>query len=191
MFKQVATVWKANYGPLLFTVGSVAAVMMCIMWYRNMIPEIALAEPVQLPRRLNWNTASCYFVARIERTGSSPEGVPEINEGRVVVYSYDPNRESTYDSPLLSKEFVLGADGTATVVIELRAGMYTAYAFLDTIDNGRLDTDPETRAPLEPAVGTGSEELLSLHSLGDGAFSVEVDKPHFCLMKLDVGRQPK
>ncbi len=157
MLKSILKSWKENRGNLLLALGSVAGLMMCLVWYFQLVPEVRLMA-LSLPSTMVSSTGprsapnSLVGILRLpprERLAKSltPESL------RAVVEVYPPHDTITEHlfSPLLVQVVTLpeGGGPVAVVFNDLPPGRYAAVAYIDLDDNGRFDLD-EAKLNSEP-----------------------------------------
>ncbi len=181
MLKKVLSAWRRNHGTQLFAIGCGAGLIMCIMWYKQWLPELNIAGgPANFTRQADKLDTTSYFVAHI--TGPIPTAESLGKKGFISLFAYNDSPDNEERLPVVTQEFQLDIMGTATIVQELTPGLYTAFAFLDLNDNGRIDLD-EHGTPLEPfrtsAPTAGPQDF---NNLEPAAFRVNRGRPYFCLM---------
>ena len=178
MLKSILKSWKENRGNLLLALGSVAGLLMCIVWYFQLVPDVRLIArslPDTFVSASGPRSAPNSLVGivrtpprqRLIQT-SSPEVV------HAVVEVYPPNDaipEQLY-TPLLVQTVTLPEAGGPVAVVfnDLPPGRYAAVAYIDLNDNGRFDIEESdlkgepfslARLPGPPRLRPTSNEKLS------------------------------
>lgn len=182
MFKRIRSAWNNNHGTQLLVIGCVASVAMCLLWYRQWLPEINFGQPAAISRPTGTVTAPGHFVGRIV---SSPPADGEQVRGLLLLFAYHTLDEVDQHTPTRTLPFQLDPEGTATIVEELPPGRYAAFAFLDYNENGRLDFN-SAGDPLEPfQTSSPTQERQDFKNLRPAAFAIQPDRPHFCRLRFN------
>lgn len=170
MIRQILKSWQENRGNLLVLLGSLAGIMMCLVWYFQLVPEVSLMSR-GIPGTLI-STApppnSSLLVALIRRpiqNSASANTTPGAIIGeplRAIVEVYSPHDAlSQQTTPLLIQSVALRDDGVPVAVVfhDLRPGKYAAVAYIDVNGNGSFDTH-------EDESGNITEPFCLARSLG-------------------------
>lgn len=153
---------------------------MCLFWYKQWVPELNFARPAVFTRLMDKADAPSYFVARI--IGPIPAAEESGVKGILSLFAYSDEENMDERMPIMMHEFQFDAEGAATIVQELRPGIYSAFAFLDLNDNGRIDLDDEG-GPLEPfRTSAASLESQDFKNLEPAGFEIIRGSPYFCIM---------
>lgn len=153
---------------------------MCVLWYNQWLPELNFARPAVFTRLADKADAPCYFVARI--IGPIPAAEETGVKGVLSLFAYSEAENMDERLPIMMHEFQFDAEGAATIVQELRPGHYSAFAFLDLNDNGRIDLDDDG-VPLEPfRTSAPSLESQDFKNLEPAGFEVNGGSPYFCVI---------
>lgn len=151
MIRQFSKSWKENRGNLLLLLGSLAGLLMCLVWYFQLVPEVSLlnrAVPGTLVSASS-RPSSSSLVAIIRNLPGSPLSTTASantswGEARqVIVEVYAPHDPLPHQSaPLLIQSVPLRDDGVPVAVVfsDLQPGMYAAVAYIDVNDSGSFDT---------------------------------------------------
>lgn len=157
MLQQIMNSWKDNRGNLLLLLGACAGVLMSVVWYFKLIPEITLVGR-GLPSTLISSSSMVDpnpLVALIRAPGLPTD--QSFPDAHVVVEVYPSNEALTQQlSPLYLQAITLPTDGRLRAVVfnNLSPGQYAAVAYIDINDNGRFDVDEK---------GTFSEPFRLAH----------------------------
>lgn len=150
MIRQILNSWQENRGNLLVLLGSLAGLLMCLIWYFQLVPEVSLMArgiPGTListgPRP---NSSSLVAILR------SPVGqVSKINAAtkttsgdalQAIVEVYPPDDSfSQQVAPLITQSVKLRDDGVPVAVVfeNLQPGRYSAVAYIDLNGSGSFD----------------------------------------------------
>ncbi len=187
MLKSILKPWKENRGNLLLVLGSVTGLLMCLVWYFDLVPEVRLiarSQPSSPVSASGPHSApnSLVGIVRLPARGRLPiTSSPESMRAVVEVYPpHDTIPEQLFTPLLVQKVALPEAGGPMAVVFnDLLPGKYTALAYIDLNDNGRFDFDePSLNSepfrlarllgpPRQPT--TVNEELSSDAGSTDGA----------------------
>lgn len=149
MLKPILKSWKENRGNLLLALGSMAGLLMCLVWYFDFVPEVRLVAR-SLPSTLVSATAprsapnSLVGIVHLPARGLLPQA-SSSESTRAVVEVYPPNDtipEQLF-SPLLAQTVTLPEAGGPMAVVfnDLPPGKYAAVAYIDLNNNGRFDIE--------------------------------------------------
>ncbi|MCA9181461.1 MAG: DUF2141 domain-containing protein [Planctomycetales bacterium] len=156
MLKSILKSWNENRGNLLLAFGSVAGLLMCLVWYFDLVPEVRLIarSPSTLVSANGPRSAPTSLVGivrvpareRLPQTSSS-----ELTRAVVEIYPPQDTIPEKLFSPLLVQDVALpDAGGPMAVVFnDLPPGKYAGVAFIDLNSNGRFDVE-ESGAQSEP-----------------------------------------
>jgi hypothetical protein len=147
MLKSILKSWKENRGNLLLILGSVAGLVMSLVWYFELVPEITLVTR-NMPGTLvstgpRVASSSLVGIVRAPARQQLPESAPTAVR-QAVVEVYPPSHAPPENlSPLLLQTVELRDDGGPVAVVfnDLPPGKYAAVAYIDLNDNGRFDIE--------------------------------------------------
>ena len=147
MFKSILKSWKENRGNLLLILGSVAGLVMSLVWYFELVPEITLVTR-NMPGTLvstgpRVAASSLVGIVRAPVRQQLPESASAAMR-QAVVEVYPPSDAPPEDlSPLLLQTVELRDDGGPVAIVfnDLPPGKYAAVAYIDLNDNGRFDIE--------------------------------------------------
>jgi hypothetical protein len=183
MLQKIRAAWRRNHGTPLFAIACVAGLIMCVLWYKQWVPEVNFANPATFTRLADKGGAPSYFVARI--IGPVPATEDTAVKGVLSLFAYGGSDDVDERVPTVMHEFQFDPDGAVTIVQELRPGQYSAFAFLDLNGNGRIDLD-DAGIPLEPfRTSAATLEPQDFKNLEPAAFEVAAGSPFFCVMLFD------
>ena len=158
---------------------------MCLLWYKQWLPEINIGRASAFARQADPRDAPTYFVARI--LGQPPDEDDDeqlASRGLLLLFAYQQAEPADQRTPARTIAFQLDREGNATVVEELPPGLYTAFAFLDLNENGKLDFDAQG-TPLEPfQTSAPTSEPQDFHNLAPAAFELTPANPYFCVLRI-------
>lgn len=149
MLKSILKSWKENRGNLLLILGSVAGLMMCLVWYFQLVPEVHLMArslPSTLVSASGPRAApnSLVGIVRLPPRGQLPQtSSPALMHAVVEVYPPHDTISEHLFSPLLVQAVTLPEAGGPVAVVfnDLPPGRYAAVAYIDLNDNGRFDIE--------------------------------------------------
>lgn len=151
MIRQILKAWHENRGNLLLLLGSLAGLLMCLIWYFQLVPEVSLMSRgipgtlISTSPRPN-ATSLVALVRRPVHSSTKPSSTTDVVTGeplRAVVEVYSPHGTlSQQTTPLLVQAVTLRDDGVPVAVVfhDLRPGKYAAVAYIDVNGNGSFDT---------------------------------------------------
>lgn len=139
------TSWRGNFGPHLLVTSILVAIMVCVLWYLQWVPDLQLrTSGSRLSSNVPPDTAT--LVARIELP--SEHGFERPMRGLVFLF---PQRTTPDGRAAPSYVFRFSLDGknSATLVESVVSGDYTLVAALDLNANELIDFDDDGQ-PTEP-----------------------------------------
>ncbi len=151
MLKHLCTSWKKSRGNLLIGLGSLAGLLMCCVWYFQLLPEVQFVpRNAGTPRAVAARSSPNYLVAIVRtpslNTKSNPNIVLPLRCSVEILTSSEVLQQDYI--PLLTQTTLIGANGGAKAMVF--AGDFprelTVLAYLDLNDNGKLDFDESNRA---------------------------------------------
>lgn len=145
MIQSSSNTWKSNGGNVLLVTAGLATLLVCLVWYLNILPKIEFIAPRRpAPRRTIFQRPVTVLVVAVLVS----EKYPSI----VTIHRPFGEIEDTSD-PVAFRQFPAGLPGTQVAVFtELATGNYAVSAFLDINDNGIFDVDPpEPRQFFKPS----------------------------------------
>ncbi len=180
MIRQILNSWRENRGNLLVLLGLLAGLLMCLIWYFQLVPDVALLNRrvpgtlVSTASRPNSSSLVAIVRSPLRKTLHTRAGQAsswsEVPQAIVEVYApHDPLPPQA--APLLIQSVSLRGDGVPVAVVfsDLQPGRYAAVAYIDVNDSGALDTyqaDGETIAEpfcvarlLGPARDSAAEQV--------------------------------
>lgn len=179
MLTSIFKAWKNNHGIQLFFIGIVVGLLMCLLWWKQWLPEIRFNDMTTSNGiQIAANGVDGIFVARIEGSIAQKSAI-----GGLLIFN--PFAENPADIPNEVTPFQLDLDGNATVVLELQPGKYAAVAYLDENRNGRLDIDEKGQAVERFCTSSTTHPWHDWRELEDAAFTVSTAEPAFRLMKFN------
>ncbi len=159
MLQNLSDSWKNNRGNLLLSLGAVTGVLMCVVWYYDLVPEVALAQRGLAAQSIRTSRTDQSVLVAIVQT--PPLKQPPVATGenealppvRVIVEMLSPQgflhateatsfRRTIDLAPLGGKQ--------AVILSDIPPGSYAVLAFIDLNDNGKLDFDAENINATEP-----------------------------------------
>lgn len=170
MIRQILKSWHENRGNLLLVLGSLAGLLMCLIWYFQLVPEVSLMSRgipgtlISTSPRPN-ATSLVALVRRPIHNSTKPSSTTDAVTGeplRAIVEVYSPHGSlSQQTTPLLVQSVTLRDDGVPVAVVfhDLRPGKYAAVAYIDVNGNGSFDTR-------EAEFGSITEPFCLARSLG-------------------------
>jgi hypothetical protein len=179
MFTSILSAWKDNHGKQLLLVGGLVGLSMCLLWWRQWLPEIRFS-PISagISTQQPFPSNEGMFVAHIQADPSEKQ----VGGGLLL---FNPFADNPTEIPAKTVAFELSSDGTATVVVDLAPGEYAAIAFLDRNNNGVMDID-ETGQALEPFRTSNSEAPKNdWRELKDASFTVSTQTTGFRFMRFN------
>jgi uncharacterized protein (DUF2141 family) len=154
MLQHFLKSWRANRGNLLAILGSLAALLMCVVWYFDLLPNIQL-----LPQDFSGVTTSRMPFRQtnpLVLTVKPPLVVPKADSEEqtkliAIAELYQPIGELEADlRSVQSQTFALEPDRPVAVVFnDARPGKFSVVVFIDLNENGKLDFD-DAGLPAEP-----------------------------------------
>ncbi len=156
MLQHFLKAWKNNRGNLLLGLGVVAGILMCLVWYFKLVPEVRFAS-----RSVNGTLISSSqrllpspLVATLRITAQPPsdEETPLVDLKAHVELYKPADSLLPEQAPLFSRFTTLRNDGVAQAVVfnDVQPGIYAVLAYLDLNDNQKFDIDAESHKALEP-----------------------------------------
>ncbi len=188
MLHHILKSWRANRGNLLAILGSLTGLLMCVVWYFQLLPDIQLlpqdftgAQVNRTPRgdqnRLVLTVKPPILVPRDE--SSPPIKLKAVAE----LYPPVGILESEL-APQQTLTFELESNRTVAVVFgDVRPGKFSALVFLDLNENGKLDFD-DSPFPSEP-FRLSSDPTVPNKSLSLEAAAFEVAAGETQLIEFD------
>ncbi len=164
LIQSLTRTWKNNHGGLLLGMGVVAAVIMSLVWYFNVLPDVELVPESNIGNPLQPTSQSPLIVVI---SGEPSESVERPTPGYVLLLDQagklTENLESSGTLP-----FFIDEKGLGSVAIRRPQFInFAVIAFLDSNQNGRLDfkngvpTEP-VRTPLSPRTQPKSYDLAEI-----------------------------
>lgn len=148
MLKSILKSWKENRGNLLLALGSLAGLLMCLVWYFDLVPEVRLIarSPSTLVSASGPRSApnSLVGIVRVPARERLPQASsPELTRAVVEIYPPQDTIPEQLFSPLLVQAVTLpDAGGPMAVVFnDLPPGKYAGVAYIDLNNNGRFDIE--------------------------------------------------
>lgn len=143
MLRSILKSWKENRGNLLLVLGAVAGLIMSLVWYFDLVPEVSLTAR-SLPGTLISTAprSASRSLVGIVRLPVVEEGAPVTRQ--VIVEVYPPSDAVLQQHPpLLVQSVKLRNDSAPVAVVfnDLPTGKYAAVAYVDLNENGRFDID--------------------------------------------------
>lgn len=149
MLQNILKSWKRNHGNLLLTIGVVAALIMSLVWYFNILPDVEFVPDSTLSTQLPAGTNKTTPVFILVSGPVSPLGQQRRPSGIIQVHASDGNLDAD-TQPIQQWEFTLDHAGFATIgLMPPRSGSLAIVVFLDRNENGVLDYNSSGR-PTEP-----------------------------------------
>lgn len=177
MLTSIFKAWNNNHGIQLLFIGTAVGLLMCLLWWKQWLPEIRFNQ-LSTVNRIQVPAAGTkgLFVARIQTARSTPADI-----GGLLIFN--PFAENPSDIPAEIIPFQLDLEGTATIVVELEPNKYAAVAYLDENRNGRFDLDESGKA-LEPfCTSSLTAPRDDWRELKEAAFTVTTPTTTYRLME--------
>lgn len=190
MIRQILKSWHENRGNLLLVLGSLAGLLMCLIWYFQLVPEVSLMSRgipgtlISASPRPN-STSLVALVRRPVHSLANPNTTNDERTGeppRAIVEVYSPDGTlSQQTTPLLVQSVTLRDDGVPVAVVfhDLRPGQYAAVAYIDVNGNGSFDTrEAESGSVTEPfcmARSLGNAQPTGAEDDASGGAEIDAD----------------
>lgn len=161
--------WHNNRGNFLLGLAFAAGLVMCIVWYFDMVPDIRLVPHTT-------STAATQITRQDKNQLVVTIRGPELPTAMLEAEAYFAGEVELYSPvgslrdrspPLLSRRFELRDNRPVAIVFEIPVtGEYAVMAYFDLNENGVLDLD-ENHVPAEPfrlsRSPTAQENVLDLY----------------------------
>lgn len=155
MLQNFLKAWHHNRGNWLLSLGVVAGLLMCLVWYFQLVPEIRLisrsVSGTLISKTLRSEQSPLVVTLRIPVLNATTIETPLVDL-RAIVELHLPNESVQSDmTSLFSRSVTLRNDGTPQAVVfsEVQPGRYAVLAYIDLNNNEKFDLDESTQ-PLEP-----------------------------------------
>lgn len=169
--------WVHNRGNLLLVLGSIAGLIMCLLWYFQLLPDFRFVTPrteIGVPPLRRAALDPLVVVVNGPVRGKNEAGEATQFHGYVELFAAQGTLAAD-QSPLHSTAFELRAPQAVPVILNgVNPGEYAALAYLDLNDNGKLDFDASL-LPSEPYRLSNSPTAASNSiDLSEAAFEISV-----------------
>ena len=136
MIKHRPSTWQKNNGNLLMSIAAVACVVVSVIWYLDLLPNIEL-EP-------NENGAPPSLVESFRPAAVLVVALHSDDTATCFVEVFRPFGElSPSATPIAFREFPNNSESKVAVFTELRPGEYVVGAYLDLDGNGEINGEDE------------------------------------------------
>jgi hypothetical protein len=155
MLQNFAKAWRNNRGNLLLTSGIIAGILMCLVWYLDLVPDVRFVgrnvTGTQVSTSQRSDQSPLVVTLRIPMQATAVEEMPLIDLRFVVELHLASETWQPEQIPLFSRSTTLRNDGKPQAVVfgDVQPGMYAVLAYIDLNNNEKFDCD-ESMQPLEP-----------------------------------------
>lgn len=156
MLQHFIKAWQNNRGNLLVILGTVAGILMCLVWYFKLVPKVRFVSRnfggSIISNSLRQTQCPLVATVRLVTQTAADEETPVVDL-KAIVELHTPNEVlQPGQAPLFSRQLSISNDGIAKAVVfqDLLPGSYAVLVYLDLNDNQKFDIDIESMKPLEP-----------------------------------------
>jgi hypothetical protein len=180
MLQNFAKAWRNNRGNWLLTSGTIAGILMCLVWYLDWVPDVRWAtrnvSGTQVSKSQRSDQSPLVVTIRIPLQASAVEEMPVVDLRFIVELHLANDTLQPEQIPLFSRSITLRNDGKPQAVVfgDVQPGLYAVLAYIDLNNNEKFDCD-EAMQPLEPfrlsrgdqPMDNSSKDNLAKESISD------------------------
>ncbi len=166
MLQHFLKAWTNNRGNLLLILGTIAGILMCLVWYFQLVPEVRLItrnfNSSLISRTQLADQSQLVVTLRIPAQSPSAEAQPAL-ELQAIVELHLPTETLQPDQlPLLLRSVALRNDGKPQVVVftDVQPRTYAVLAYIDLNQNEKFDFDDAGKATEPYRLSRGTGEII-------------------------------